>query len=241
MKDELKSITLVDQLEKKLLLFIQNSELKEGDSMPSEQELAQKYNVSRNLVRESLSRLKMLNVVESRRRRGMIVKESDPMANFVKVVKPNLLSERSMLDLIELRCAMEVGIASMIFRNITEGDILDLDKIVKKESFYNWVQVGVENEIKFHTRVYQIVNNTLLLSFQNVVIPIFNYTSNNFSDYKKFSEELKSENRMVTHKDLLVYLKNRDEDGYKKAIEMHLLPYLNYVHARKREIDNGKK
>src|SRR5690606_7819439 len=98
-------------------------------------------------------------VVESRRRRGMIVKDPDPMANFVKVVKPNLLSEKSMLDLIELRSAIEVGISPMIFRNITDDDVRDLVQIIGEEERYQGVKVGVENEIKFHTRIYQIVEN----------------------------------------------------------------------------------
>lgn len=233
MKDELKSITLVDQLEKKLLQYIQNSELKEGDSMPSEQELARKYDVSRNLVRESLSRLKMLNVIESRRRRGMVIKDPDPMANFVKVVKPNLLSEKSMLDLIELRSAIEVGISPMIFRNITDDDITDLVDIISEEENYQGVRVGVENEIKFHTRIYKIVNNEALLAFQNVVIPIFAYINSNFSDFDVFNKELRQKGKLVTHKDLVECIKNRDLEKYKISIEIHLQAYVNYVHDRK--------
>ncbi len=236
MREDLKTITLVDQLEEKLLQYIQSSDLKEGDPLPSEFFFAEKYNVSRNLVRESLSRLKMLDVIESRRKRGIVVKESNPMANFVKVVKPNLLSERSMLDLVELRCAMEIGIAPMIFRNITDEDINELEEIVNNESYSNGYRVGPESEAKFHTRIYKIVNNQVLLSFLNVVVPIFAYTSNNFSQYEKFTEELKKANKNVNHKDLLKFLKDRDEEGYKVAIEHHLLPYVNYVHARKQTI-----
>ena len=237
MKDELKSITLVDQLEKKLLQYIQSSELKEGDPLPSELFFAEKYSVSRNLVRESLSRLKMLNIIESRRRRGMVVKEPDPMANFVKVVKPSLLSEKSMLDLIELRSAIEVGITPMIFRNIKDGDIEDLEKIVSEEGRYKGVKVGVDNEIKFHTRIYQIVNNEALLTFQNVVIPIFSFINNNFADFDEFNKELREAGKLVTHQDLVNCLKEGDQLGYKKKIENHLRAYVNYVHARKTIID----
>lgn len=233
MKDELKSITLVDQLEKRLLQYIQASELKEGDPLPSEQELATKYNVSRNLVRESLSRLKMLNVVESRRRRGMVVKDPDPMANFVKVVKPNLLSEKSMLDLIELRSAIEVGISPMIFRNITDDDIDELTQIVSEEERYQGVKVPVENEIKFHTRIYKIVNNDALSAFQNVVIPIFGYINSNFSDFDVFNSKLREEGKLVSHKDLLECIKSKDQEKYTKSIAIHLQAYVNYVHDRK--------
>ena len=234
MKEELKSITLVDQLEKKLLLFIQKSELKEGDPLPSEQELAEKYDVSRNLVRESLSRLKMLNVIESRRRRGMVVKDPDPMANFVKVANPNLLSEKSMLDLIELRSAIEVGISPMIFRNIMDEDIVDLVQIISEEERYKGVKVGVDNEIKFHTRIYQIVDNQALAAFQNVVIPIFAYINSNFSDFDVFNKELREEGKLITHKDLVECLKNRDLEKYKSSIEIHLRAYVNYVHDRRK-------
>jgi|SRR5690625_1373161 len=233
MKEELRSITLVDQLEKKLLQYIQSSELKLGDPMPSEHELAEKYDVSRNLVRESLSRLKMLNVIESRRRRGMVVKDPDPMANLVKVAKPNLLSEWSMLDLIELRSAIEVGISPMIFRNITDDDIVDLVQIISEEEQYKGVKVGVENEIKFHARIYQIVNNEALLAFQNVVIPIYAYINSNFSDFDVFNKKLRQQGKLVTHKDLVECLKNRDLEKYKSSIEIHLQAYVNYVHDRK--------
>lgn len=237
MKDELRSITLVDQLEKKLLQYIQKSELKNGDPLPSELFFAEKYNVSRNLVRETLSRLKMLNIIESRRRRGMIIKDPDPMANFVKVAKPSLLSERSMLDLIELRSAIEIGISPMIFRNVTDDDIDDLEKIVSEEEQYKGVRVGVDNEIKFHTRVYQIVNNNALMAFQNVVIPIFGYINDNFSEFDEFNKELKIEGRLVTHRDLVRCIKNRDQRGYKDSIENHLRAYVNYVHDRKLSLD----
>src|SRR5690625_2987771 len=120
-----------------------------GDPMLSEHELVEKYDVSRNLGRESLSRLKMFNVIVSRRQRGTVITEPYPIANLVKVAKPNLLSEWSILDLIELRSAIEVGISPMIFRNITDDDIVDLVQIISEEEQFKGVKVGVENEIKF--------------------------------------------------------------------------------------------
>lgn len=236
MKDELRSITLVDQLEKKLLQYIHSEDLQGGDTLPSEQYFADKYNVSRNLVRESLSRLKMLNIIESRRKRGMVIKEPDPMVNFVKVVKPNLLSEESMLNLIELRCAMEMGIASMIFRNIKPSDIADLEEIVSREIHYDGVKVNVENEIGFHTRIYQIVNNQSLQTFQNVIIPIFSYVNSKFAEFNVFNDELRENNQLVTHADLLKRIKSNDLEGYKIDIENHLKAYINYVYARKQEL-----
>lgn len=234
MKNDLRSVTLVDQLEEKLLQYIKDSNLRDGDSLPSELFFAEKYNVSRNLVRESLSRLKMLNLIESRRKRGIIVKEPDPMANFVKVVDSSFLSEQSILDLIELRFALEIGIAPLIFRNITKEDILDLEQLVGSEQHIKKVKVSIEDEINFHTRIYQIVNNQALLTFQNVIIPIFSYVHSNFKAFNKFNENLRKQNELVTHQDLLDKLKKGDQDGYAKSIENHLKAYINYVHENRK-------
>lgn len=234
MENKLKSVTLVDQLEEKLLQYIKDSNLKDGDSLPSELFFAEKYSVSRNLVRESLSRLKMLNLIESRRKRGIIIKEPDPMANFVKVVNPSFLSEESILDLIELRFALEIGIAPLIFRNITKDDILDLEQIISSEQRIKKVKVGIDDEINFHTRIYQIVNNDALLTFQNVIIPIFSYVYSNFKTFNKFNENLRKQKKLITHKDLLDKLRGGDQDGYAKSIENHLGAYIDYVHENRK-------
>ncbi|WP_236978043.1 FadR/GntR family transcriptional regulator [Membranihabitans maritimus] len=235
MEEELRSITLVDQLEHKLLKYIKEADLREGDSLPSESFFSEKYNVSRNLVRESLSRLKMLNIIESRRRRGMVIKEADPMVNFVKVIRSNLIGKQSMLDLIELRCAIEIGITPMIFKSVDHNDILELEEIVDRENKLGDVKVSVEDEINFHTRIYQIVDNSSLLTLQNVLIPIFSYAHSNFLDFNNYVQRLRDEGRIVSHNDLVDFIKEGDESGYKEGIERHLRAFLDYVYEFKKE------
>jgi GntR family transcriptional repressor for pyruvate dehydrogenase complex len=65
---------------------IQGSDLKAGDSLPGEVELANRMGVSRNVVREALSRLQSLGILESRKRRGIIIAEPDILAGMAKVI-----------------------------------------------------------------------------------------------------------------------------------------------------------
>lgn len=69
------AITLVDHVEDRVLSYLSEHDFKLGDKLPSEHELAVSLGVTRSVVREALSRLKMLGIVESRTRRGMVLKE----------------------------------------------------------------------------------------------------------------------------------------------------------------------
>ena len=50
--------------------YSRKKSFKPGDSLPTEVELAQALGVSRNVVREALSRFRMLGIVETRKKKG---------------------------------------------------------------------------------------------------------------------------------------------------------------------------
>jgi GntR family transcriptional regulator, transcriptional repressor for pyruvate dehydrogenase complex len=60
-----------------LRVLIQNGTLKPGDRLPTERQLAEMLGVSRPTVREALSALTLLNVVESRQGSGRVVRSLD--------------------------------------------------------------------------------------------------------------------------------------------------------------------
>jgi DNA-binding FadR family transcriptional regulator len=73
--DNLKSIdtsTLVDKVEAKLVALLKERKLKVGDSIPKEMELAETLGVSRTVIREALLRMRMLGLIDSKRRRAQI-------------------------------------------------------------------------------------------------------------------------------------------------------------------------
>ncbi|MFA7155529.1 MAG: GntR family transcriptional regulator, partial [Proteiniphilum sp.] len=80
------SITLVDQVEDKLLNYFREKDLKNGDHIPNEMELAASLGVARSVLREALSRLKMMGMIETRTRRGMVLTEPSILGGMRRVV-----------------------------------------------------------------------------------------------------------------------------------------------------------
>ena len=62
------TITLVDQVEDRLLNYLKEKDIRTGDSIPNELELAAALGVARSVLREALSRLKMMGMIETRTR-----------------------------------------------------------------------------------------------------------------------------------------------------------------------------
>ena len=69
-------VTLVDKVEEKLRDYFREMDLMPGDPIPKEMELAESLGIARSVLREALSRLRMLGLIKSRTKRGMITSGS---------------------------------------------------------------------------------------------------------------------------------------------------------------------
>jgi len=223
----IRSITLADQIEELILNYIIEEKLISGSEIPSELMLAERFNVGRNVVREALSRLRMLGIIESRRHKGMVLKEPNVMKCVAKVLNPYLLSKNSILDLLDFRVSLETGIAELIVDNITDEDIQELAKFVKKHVYMEDLRLEASQEIEFHSKLYNVTRNQTIISFQEMMLPIFSFVDLNFKEFKAINT--KNEGRLIKHEDLLPFLKLRDVKGYRQAIYNHLKAYSEYV------------
>ena len=82
--DNFKSVdksSLVDKVEANLVELLQQQKLKVGDSIPKEIELADTLGVSRTVIREALLRLRLMGLIDSRKKRGAVITSPDQPIN----------------------------------------------------------------------------------------------------------------------------------------------------------------
>ncbi len=229
-------ITLVDQVEKKLLEYFHSNNFHPGSTLPTEQKLAEALGVARSVLREALSRLKMVGMIETRTRRGMVMSEPSILGPMKRGLIPNMLSDQTMFDVLGFRIALEIGISSDIFHNIKPEDILELDEIVRLSEVSENNEYGIISEFAFHTKLYEVVGNKSISEFQNIIRDVMVYIKHKFNEYfYDIAVELGKESKHVTHKDLLEFIKAGDEEGYKKAIERHFEIYKIFLRNRNAE------
>jgi DNA-binding FadR family transcriptional regulator len=231
MINNLSGTTLADQVEEEIIQYIKSHDLHPGDALPNEMEFSRMLGASRNVIREAMSRLRMLGLIQTRTKRGIIVTEPGLLTGFKKALEPQLLSVNTIKQMMGMRISLEIGIAEFLFENVSDKHILELEMIVSRQQAIGINNLSVEDEVLFHTKIYEIAGNEFILQFNAIMHPVFEFSKHNYeSFFKPINQMLQKKNEIIDHADLLQFIINKDKEGYQKAIRRHLQPYWEFLH-----------
>ena len=110
--------------------MIARGELKCGDKLPSERELAERFNVSRVPVREALKILEYTGLLNSSRGDGAYVRNTVPEGSFEKMAFAVSATTDALMDLLELRINLEAFAAYNAAQRRTDEDIQALNQAI---------------------------------------------------------------------------------------------------------------
>lgn len=210
--------SLVDKVENSLVELLQQSELKIGDAIPKEVELAEILGVSRTVVREALTRLRMMGLIETKKKKGSVITSPDLFAMMSKSMNPHVLDQDTLKEMFQIRLILEVGMADFIFHRLTKADLDELNEIVSKEPpVTDYHLFNIKHEIAFHGKLYEITGNDTLKKFQRLLLPIFDYVHH--SGLIKKQPMLR---KFVSHKGLVDILENGSPELFRNAMRNHL-------------------
>jgi GntR family transcriptional regulator, transcriptional repressor for pyruvate dehydrogenase complex len=210
--------SLVDKVEANLVGLLQQQKLKVGDSIPKEIELAEALGVSRTVIREALLRLRMMGLIESKKKKGSVITSPDIFGNLSKSMNPHILDPGTLKEVFEIRLVLEIGMADFLFHRITKADVKELKQIVANEPPAAQDHLfNVEHEIAFHGKLYEITGNETMKKFQKMLLPVFDYVHN--SGLLKKQTALKT---FVSHKELVEILENGTPEQFRNGMRNHL-------------------
>lgn len=216
-------LTMADQVEQQLREYILKRGVQPGDAIPKETEIAQTLGVSRNVVREALSRLRMLGMIESKKKRGMILTQPDVMKGLERILHPTILDINVRKELFELRLVLEVGLGDLLFRRKTAAQLATLDTIVEREHKATTQIERIRCEVDFHSTLYEMAGNDTLKRFQTILMPVFEYVV----EYESKLEHTSVGS--VTHADLVKILYDNKTEEFPNAMRKHLMPHLEHL------------
>lgn len=220
-KDSFKSIdtsSLVDKVEANLVELLQVRKLKVGDPIPKEMELAEALGVSRTVVREALLRLRMMGLIESKKKKGAVITSPDIFGILSKSMNPHVLDQDTLKEIFEIRLVLEIGMADFLFHRITKEDIKELKRIVSKEPPATEHHLfNIDHEIAFHGKLYEIAGNETLKKFQKMLLPVFDYVHKS----GLLKKQPKHRN-FLSHKGLVDILEKGTPEEFRIGMRKHL-------------------
>ncbi|MFH9671337.1 FadR/GntR family transcriptional regulator [Streptomyces sp. NPDC017405] len=154
-------------LQERIKRLIVDERLPSGAPLPTEPELMRLLGASRNSVREALKALQAMGIVEIRHGFGTYVGSMSfaPMIEGLafRTVAGHYRGEDSLLQLLELREAVETGLVSRLAGRLPQADLVELEALVERMEREAAEGTGLAaTDRAFHATLYRGLDNVLL-------------------------------------------------------------------------------
>jgi GntR family transcriptional regulator, transcriptional repressor for pyruvate dehydrogenase complex len=143
---------------------IMNGDLKPGDRLPTGKELCEMYQVGRSTVREALSALEIMGLIETRQGEGSTVKTWKAENMEFPNLQDFLISEETVLELMEARKSLEISISRMAAVKRTEEDLKKLEANLKSmEQNLTNANESKRIDMLFHKILARSTHNSIMV------------------------------------------------------------------------------
>lgn len=205
-----------------IIQAIKDGHYKPGDKLPPERSLAAAMGVSRSSVREALSALQVLNILESRPGDGTYVKESAIEAELEARVLPLLAESDSPFMIFEARNAFEMGVVELAIDRATPEDYSPLDEALQRMrssaaalDFEGYLKANLD----FHMAIARATGNPLI---ERTMEQFWERTSQELLNamLKRYWQD-SVESSLEIHEEILRAIKDRDKEVARGATRRH--------------------
>jgi DNA-binding FadR family transcriptional regulator len=162
---EERAVSVTDDAIEAIKQMIVEGELRPGDRLPREPDLAERLGLSRNSLREAVRALSLIHVLDVRRGDGTYVTSLEPsllMDAMGFVV--DFHRDDTVLQILEARRVIEPVTAEMAAMKMPPDAIEDLTRLLDSLCENPTVDQLVENDLEFHRRIAAGSGNAVLAS-----------------------------------------------------------------------------
>lgn len=210
--------TLPEEIAARLLDLIRAEQLRPGDKLPAERELAATMHVSRPVLREALRALAIMKVVEIRQGAGTYITALEPQQlvshlDFVLSKDPVAIAQ-----VIEARRVVEIGNVRLAATRIDDAGLASLDGLLEElRSAVADADRFSTLDIAFHDAVCELAGNFLLVQFMRIM-----NTLGKVSRARTGASRAAREQALADHVAIVAALRGHDPEGAAAAMEGHL-------------------
>lgn len=155
------NVKLADQLHDQLLDWIISGMLKEGDKIPSENELCDSFKVSRPVVRAAIMKLQAEDLVETKKGKGTFVLHS-PLKDLSRFASASDIA--SILESHEVRIALETEVAALAAVRRTEEQLEVIrEAMAAMRKDFEASNLSIQADYEFHIGIAQATNNEMFV------------------------------------------------------------------------------
>ncbi len=152
-----------------LLREITTGEFVPGSRLPTEQQLADRFGVGRNVVREAIAQLRADGIVEAKQGIGAFVMAPE-QRTAIRIDGEALKNAENMEHLFELRRILETESAMLAAARRTDDDLAAIKSALDRMSGEErWEDGSIEADLAFHREIARATGNDYIHTFISFV------------------------------------------------------------------------
>ena len=226
---------VADVVAERIVSAIRLGQLKPGDRLPGELELARQFEVARTSVREGLQKLQGLGLISVAKGRGAFV--SDPGEVEARHTFARWSAERrfAIEELLETRMSIEATAAALAAERAGDADIAAL-----RESHLDVVEAAASGDIDALVRADDCFHETLLVASQNrLLAKIYRLLTAEITEFRRKTLALAGapDRAIADHGAILAAVQRRDPTAARKQMIDHL--FVLYEEVREAATSQG--
>lgn len=186
-----------------------------GDLLPNERDLAERFQVSRNTIRETMIHLEALSLIE-KTKRGARVRRPDFGLMFQELTRYFDTSARTFTDVLNFRRINETGAAPLMVVHVTDALLEQITEANRRMSAALTAAEAAEADYAFHLGLVEAAGNEVLLRMYSVMATPLRY----YLEVGK-SQKLDTETAETQHNAIIAALSRRDPAELGDALSRH--------------------
>ncbi|MFS0887602.1 FadR/GntR family transcriptional regulator [Peribacillus frigoritolerans] len=220
---KIKPKKIYEEVSDELYEMIRSGSLKPGEQLDSIQQLAENFQVGRPAIREALSALSSMGLIEIKQGEGTFVKTFDPAIMNHPLSAALLMDQDNIKHLLEVRKILESGTAEVAAKKRTEENLIELkDMLFNMEKVSDDEELSDKADISFHVAVANASQNELLITLMNHVSELMTEKMRDIRRAALYSEEMTLKQLYQQHVRIYDAIATQDEDGARSAMLFHL-------------------
>jgi DNA-binding FadR family transcriptional regulator len=206
-----------------LAASIREGAIKPGEKLPSEAEIMSRFDVSRTVVREAISRLQANRMVETRHGVGTFALTPQDSGNF-KIVDVDFATLSDVIALLELRISLETEAAGLAAQRRTEQNLQAMQETL--DAFQASILENadaVPSDFSFHMEVAKATANRhfadLMTYLGTMIIPRTRVNTPNSAPEGRLNYLRRVHGE---HENIFNAIRNQDTEAARAAMRTHL-------------------
>jgi GntR family transcriptional repressor for pyruvate dehydrogenase complex len=168
----IKKVSTAAKVFESLYDMIAGGKIQRGQKLPSQEDLARQFGVSRNTLREAMNQLYAMGLLSSRQGIGTVVESPNPEGYLSSLSGHFLLDPLSVREFIEARICIERTAVRLAVARAGKREIKHLQRILDDQKLAfenNDAEEFTRQDAAFHMALTQLSGNRVLMKFLQTI------------------------------------------------------------------------